>query len=119
MESVPRLPTFPARLVLGDPRRRPYFVFWTGEYDGELEYCLKMAPSQNGEAVLVPLEDAPVGTSNGRAGITRHWTAVATSPAPATSSAAPRCPDDGDAPHALSKGVRQPPCDRSLTKSYA
>jgi hypothetical protein len=34
-----RLPTFPARWVLGNPRRRAYFVFWTTEYDGELEYC--------------------------------------------------------------------------------
>ena len=48
VESVPRLPTFPARWVLGDPRQRAYFVFWTSEYDGELEYALKMAPNDDG-----------------------------------------------------------------------
>src|SRR5262249_51727278 len=30
---LPRLPTFPARWVLEDPRRRPYFVFWTDPFD--------------------------------------------------------------------------------------
>ena len=55
VESVPRLPTFPARCVFGDSRRRSYFVFWTDD-DGELAYGLKMAPSQDGAAVLVTLE---------------------------------------------------------------
>ena len=56
VESVPRLPTFPARWVLGDPRQRPYFVFWTTDH-GDLEYALKMAPSDDGAAVLVTVED--------------------------------------------------------------
>lgn len=56
VESVPRLPTFPARWALADPRRRPYFVFWTSEADGDL-WCLKMAPSEDGDAVLVTLEN--------------------------------------------------------------
>jgi hypothetical protein len=56
VESVPRLPTFPARWALTDPRRRPYFVFWTSD-DGDLEYCLKMAQSEDGAAVLIALED--------------------------------------------------------------
>jgi hypothetical protein len=29
VESIPRLPTFPARWALEDPRGRPYLVFWT------------------------------------------------------------------------------------------
>ena len=56
VESVPRLPTFPARWALADPRRRPYFVFWTSE-DCDLQYGLKMAPSEEGDAVLVTLEN--------------------------------------------------------------
>jgi hypothetical protein len=48
------------RYVLGDPRRRPYFAFGTSEYDGELEYGLRMAPSADGAAVVVTVED---GTS--------------------------------------------------------
>ena len=59
-ESVPRLPTFPARWALGDPRRRPDFVFRTNEYDGELEYCLKMAPTEDGATVLVTAEGGEV-----------------------------------------------------------
>jgi hypothetical protein len=54
VESVPRLPTFPLRWVLDDPRRRPYFVFWTDS--GGLRYGLKMALSNNGDAVLVTFE---------------------------------------------------------------
>jgi hypothetical protein len=46
VESVPRLPTFPARWVLNDPRGRAYFTFWTSEEDGQLQYCLKMAPCE-------------------------------------------------------------------------
>lgn len=57
VELVPRLPTFPARWALADPRRRPYFVFWTSEEDGDLRYGLKMAPSEDGDAVLVTLEN--------------------------------------------------------------
>jgi hypothetical protein len=44
VESVSRLPTFPARWVFGDPRRRPYFVFWTDD-DGELEYASRWRPA--------------------------------------------------------------------------
>ena len=44
VEQVPRLPTFPARWVLEDPRRRPYLVFWTSN-DGENRWGLKMAPT--------------------------------------------------------------------------
>ena len=55
VESVPRLPTFPLRWVLDDRRRRPYFVFWTSD-DGDLQYGLKMAPTDHGDAVLVALE---------------------------------------------------------------
>lgn len=35
VESVLRLPTFPARWVLVDPRQRASFMFWAGD-DGEL-----------------------------------------------------------------------------------
>ncbi len=56
VESVPRLPTFPARWTLDDPRRPPYFVFWTSE-DGVVRYGLRMAPSDHGDAVLVTLEN--------------------------------------------------------------
>ena len=55
VEGVPRLPTFPLRWVLDDRRRRPYFVFWTSD-DGDLQYGLKMAPTDHGDAVLVALE---------------------------------------------------------------
>jgi hypothetical protein len=41
VESVPRLPTFPARWTLEDPRRQPYFVFWTTPA-GKLSYHLRM-----------------------------------------------------------------------------
>jgi len=42
VEAVPRLPAFPARWTLEDPRGRPYFVFWTAS-DGTLSYHLQMA----------------------------------------------------------------------------
>ncbi len=60
VESVPRLPTFPARWVLEDPRRRPYFVFWTSFWtseDGDIRYGLRMAPSEAGDAVLITFEN--------------------------------------------------------------
>jgi hypothetical protein len=41
VEAVPRLPIFPARWTLEDPRGRPYFVFWTTP-EGELEYHGRM-----------------------------------------------------------------------------
>lgn len=56
VENVPRLPTFPARWVLDDPRRRPYFVLWTSE-DDDCRYGLKMAPGEEGDAVLITLEN--------------------------------------------------------------
>jgi putative ABC transport system substrate-binding protein len=55
-ECVPRLPTFAARWVLEDPRRRPYLVFWTSD-DGESRWGLKMAPTDDPDAVSVTLED--------------------------------------------------------------
>ena len=54
VEDVPRLPIFPLRWVLDDPRQRPYFVFWASE-DGDLRYGLKMAPAEHANAVLVTL----------------------------------------------------------------
>jgi hypothetical protein len=47
----------PCRLLgaLDDPRRRPYFVFWTSA-DGDLRYGLKMAPTDDEDAVIVTLE---------------------------------------------------------------
>lgn len=53
LESLPRLPTFPARWALSDPRRRPYFVFWTRERDGSLFWFLFMWSVGQGEAVWV------------------------------------------------------------------
>src|SRR6267378_332405 len=55
VERVPRLPTFAARWVLEDPRRRPYLVFWTSD-DGEIRWGLKMAPTDDPDAVFVTLE---------------------------------------------------------------
>src|SRR5712691_6932171 len=51
VEGIPRLPTFPARWVLEDPRRRPYVVFWAPE-NGPA-FALKMMPSEDGDAVLI------------------------------------------------------------------
>jgi hypothetical protein len=50
--GVPRLPTFPARWALEDPRGRSYFVFWT-DADGKLVHALHMAPADDGRAVAV------------------------------------------------------------------
>jgi hypothetical protein len=55
VERVPRLPTFAALWVLEDPRRRPYLVFWTSD-DGEISWGLKMAPTDDPDAVLLTLE---------------------------------------------------------------
>jgi len=52
VESMPRLPTFPARWVLDDPRGRAYFVFWTGR-DGDPGYPLRMMPAEDGNSVIV------------------------------------------------------------------
>lgn len=49
VESVPRLPTFTARWLLADPRRRPYLVFWTTR-DGYLAYALRVEAVDGGEA---------------------------------------------------------------------
>src|SRR5215475_4785509 len=49
VESVPRLPTFPARWVLEDPRRRPYFVFWTDLFDETtISVAIRMEPARDG-----------------------------------------------------------------------
>jgi len=42
VEAVPRLPTFPARWALEDPRRLPYFVFWVRPHDGLLSFHVRM-----------------------------------------------------------------------------
>src|SRR5438128_1599795 len=52
VEAVPRLPTFPARCTLEDPRGRPYFVFWTTKH-GKLDYHLRMTKLGNGHTVVV------------------------------------------------------------------
>jgi hypothetical protein len=52
VEQVPRLPTFPARWALEDPRGRPYLVFWTTE-GGSLRYPLRMQRIDGGRAVSV------------------------------------------------------------------
>ncbi len=57
VEQVPRLPTFPARWVLEDPRQRPYLVFWVSPDDGTGRWALKMEPSYEGDAVIVTLAD--------------------------------------------------------------
>ncbi len=52
VEQVPRLPTFPARWALEDPRERPYLVFWTTE-GGSLCYPLRIQRIDGGKAVGV------------------------------------------------------------------
>ncbi len=52
VEEIPRLPTFPARWTLQDPRRLPYLVFWTTE-GGSLCYPLRMQRIDSGKAVRV------------------------------------------------------------------
>ena len=59
VEEIPRLPTFPARWALEDPRRVPYLVFWTTE-GGSLCYPLRMQRIDEGKAVRVT---KPSGTS--------------------------------------------------------
>jgi hypothetical protein len=55
VEDVPRLPTFPARWVLEDPRKRPYLVFWVSDHE-KIAWALKMAPTQDADVLLVTLE---------------------------------------------------------------
>ncbi len=55
---MPRLPTFPARWVLEDPRQRSYLVFWVSA-DGGTGYALKMAPSDQTDTVVVTFADGP------------------------------------------------------------
>jgi len=52
VDRVPRLPTFPARWVLEDPRGRTYFVFWS-DPGGKLVRALLMAPSDDRCAILL------------------------------------------------------------------
>ncbi len=52
VESVPRLPTFPARWLVDDPRGRAYFVFWTTR-DGNVAYALRMDAVEDGHAVTL------------------------------------------------------------------
>lgn len=43
IDEVPRLPAFPARWTLEDPRRRSYFVFWPDDREeGRLLYAVRM-----------------------------------------------------------------------------
>jgi hypothetical protein len=51
VEAVPRLPTFPARWTLEDPRGCPYFVFWTTP-EGGLEYHVRMVRLADGAVRL-------------------------------------------------------------------
>src|SRR5215467_2597735 len=55
VEDVPRLPTFPARWVLEDPRKRPYFVYWAP--GNGPAWALKMASAEEGRAVAVTFEN--------------------------------------------------------------
>lgn len=64
-ESVPRLPTFPVRWALDDPRGRPYFVFWTSR-SGQLAFVLRMAPVDKGAGVTL---QAPEGMTRRIAGL--------------------------------------------------
>src|SRR5262245_39223869 len=52
VEAVPRLPTFPARWALEDPRERTYLVFWTDEGSG-LEYPIGMKAEPGHDAVRI------------------------------------------------------------------
>ena len=47
VESVPRLPTFPAAWTLADPRRCAYLVFWMG-HDGSMYLSLRMEQIDGG-----------------------------------------------------------------------
>jgi hypothetical protein len=52
VESVPRLPTFPAAWTINDPRKCPYLVFWTGP-DGSISLSLRMEQIDGGQAVQI------------------------------------------------------------------
>ena len=54
VESVPRLPTFPAAWTLDDPRRCAYLVFWTGQ-DGSMYLSLRMEQIDGGQTVQVSM----------------------------------------------------------------
>ncbi len=56
VEQVPRLPTFPARWVLDDPRKRPYLVFWVSD-DGDRCHAIQMAPTGQPDSVMVTFDD--------------------------------------------------------------
>jgi hypothetical protein len=58
VEQVPRLPTFPARWVLDDPRRRQYVVFWVSD-DGDRCHAIRMAPTGQPDSVMVTRRGAP------------------------------------------------------------
>jgi hypothetical protein len=58
VESVPRLPTFPARWALYDPRRRPYFIFWVSR-SGSIAYALRMTRVDHGTGLTL---ETPGGT---------------------------------------------------------
>src|SRR5713101_3523485 len=77
VEAVPRLPTFPARWVLEDPRQRPYFVFWA-QKNGPA-FALKMPPSPRSHG------SGPVGSASGPS--PRPWPPVGFWPATAVPSA--------------------------------
>ena len=54
VDKVPRLPTFPARWALEDPRRRPYHVFWRSS-DGGQAPALKLTVGERGETVVLTM----------------------------------------------------------------
>jgi hypothetical protein len=56
VEQVPRLPTFPARWVLEDPRKRPYLVFWVSD-DGDRCHAIQMAPTGQPDSLMVTFDD--------------------------------------------------------------
>ena len=59
VESVPRLPTFPAAWTLDDPRRCAYLVFWTG-HDGSMYLSLRMEQIDGGQAVQISTESGDI-----------------------------------------------------------
>lgn len=54
VDKVPRLPTFPARWALEDPRRRPYLVFWRSS-DGGQAPALKLTVGEGGDTVVLTM----------------------------------------------------------------
>src|SRR5260370_5756206 len=82
VESVPRLPTFPARWPLTDARRRAYFVFWKQE--GAITDAIVMAPIEEGAAILI----TTLEKNNLRVPVVRH-------PVPGRSTILYLCPDCG------------------------